>query len=1396
MADRTSNRKLAKHTNLMFRSDNKDTSKAKIFGILSLLLLFIILFVLGVRYYFERSITDNWERISSEKKLEINKECSSYFYNYQNNLSLFSYSLIKDKKLTAALLTLNTKKSYEALYDLDLLNNINIEFYNSRLELLLYSGRQINPDVTDLKRAINGERFSVVKETGLYTFIEVYEPLRNENGKPEGVLVTSGILDVNPNVKTAFFSGSGISKEIFDKFHLNIQFDFSLNANSVLKPDTTFGKLNVINLKGIDDKIIGKMYIPELDQSSYLLSVIGKFSNILGFLVFVLNLVLMFWLINTIKKSDSYAVKILSVSFSLIVSRYIWLYTGFPGELFNLLGSDLFSPVHYASGIGFGMAKSLGELSVSALVFTFISVFIVFNTIRYYKTEEDFKGKFTIILIPAISVLISVFILNYYGIIIQSLIFDSSVKFIDKSDLFGLNQPEYIIVSLIILLLSASVILNFIALSLITAKAFPPELKLFKFFRKNTSALFFVILFAVEIIISLLPERIIEPSLKLNLILLIIFLSAAFALYLQRQITFIREYRFINIINLSILLLLCAVFIPAILLNKITSLENKYLEKAAKDISLQSNDKIAFLISATVDDLEDEVFIENEIYDKNKSEKLAFNIWSKSKFFEEDLNSAVFVLDTAKKLISDFNINPSELNSDSVLKFTLKTVKKNKPGLIQDNVDQVTDEEPETLDITAVMNEMLAEEGEILQNIDQKFYSILIPVQKSGLKNSSFQKNIGYIVIACGYDARNFLTQTNLGIFRNFTRDKILNKLTSTPVISEFSESELVGSSNKDISKSFVKSLDAFRESVKDKVDKSALRYDDFENEIYKSYYVLTENKVSGNISSSKIYVVSIKVNDFSLSTFFFFRYLLFLVLIYLIIAGFYVLYKGFSYLMDTESVRFIKFGFREKLFASFLLASVIPIVILAIYTRAFVNNKNDEFYKNQMISDLRIVDQYVKSKLLNESYRNNHKDSKENVSGFSGMFDKGFAESDKNFNYYIKNRLAATTSEQLYKSDLLDTRLSGNAYYNIAFLKKDYFSENQQIGDYRFIVGYTPVYDNFNNLTGIISTQTVFKQNEINQELTESLVYILGPYFAAVILLIFLVNILSYRISNPILKLQKATEQLSKGNIDVQVRSKSRDEIGELVNSFNRMIRELKRSRAELQKAEREGAWRDIARQVAHEIKNPLTPMKLAMQHLYYAYTHGSNDFQSIIQTTNKLIIDQIETLNRIATEFSSFAKLPGRNYESLDMSTILNDVVNLMNTKGNILLKLPPDSQKSKVTGDRDEIKRALINIIKNSMQAVEESDESGKVGFVKVEGTLMNGYYSLKISDNGTGMDEDTQNKLFEPYFSTKSSGMGLGLVITKKILDDMNAKINVTSKVGEGTLVEINFKTDGN
>ncbi|HEY3249911.1 MAG TPA: ATP-binding protein, partial [Ignavibacteria bacterium] len=1324
----------------------------------------------------------------AEKQKEVSDRCLEVFYSYQNDLLVFSYSIASDRKLVAALKSQNTKKAYDAFEDNPEINKYNVEVYNSRLELFLFNGRQLNPEILELKKAYDGTKFSIVKEIGLYTFLIIYEPLKDEMGITQGVLAAASIIDVNAYIQNSYFESRSITSEIFKNYHTSVIFSFDHDTLKSAPEELSGQNYSTYGIKGVNGSLLGKIYIPSLDKDSYLNSVNLKFDNLISFLLFIISLLTILAVYRIFKKTSLLFLQTSLLIITLLLARYFWLLINFPSNFFSDFGSEFFSPVYYASGFGFGMAKSLGELIITSIIIFICSFIVLKKSIIYYQKEQKIKKNILkALLVFAVSIITIFASLQVYGTIVQSVIYDSTIRLIDKTDIFSFNQPELVIARIALLLLSVALLFIIYSTGLMLIKYLNPFLGGYRFIRKNSSLLYIILLIFT---IPFMPLIGAEVSLIPTLMILIILISGLFLLYLQRKLNTIQNYNFVNISALSIILLSCAVFIPIIILTKITSQENRYLEKAAREISQRNDEKVKFLVTSTIDELAGNEQLLSNISNKNKAGNLAFTLWSNSSLNDEDVNSAIFILDSKKKLVSDFNIIPAELNSDSVINFVLKQLKTKK-------LDEISEEETALLldsaqnDLETVSNLLSAagDEG-LIQNKEMKYYASISEINPTELKGSRFKEMFGYVIVLCSYDSKNYLKQTNLSLFRNFARENILNKLTSFPVFSEFSDGELVGSSNKDVSKSFIKSLTAFRESVKDKADKSALRYDQFENDQYKSFYILSESKP--NIPE-KIYVVSVKINDFALSSFFFFRYLLFSALIYFIIVFIYVLAKLVRIIFTMEDISILRIGFREKLFASFLIASVVPIIILALYTREYVKGKNEESYKNQLISDLRLIEQVVRNR-IQLSIKTEKGNKKDNPMVFTDVFGKDLSESNKNFNLYIKNKLAATTSEQLYKSDLLDTRLSGNSFYNIALLKKDFYTESQQIGDFTFIVGYKPIFDAFNNLIGIISTQTVFKQNEINQELTESLVYILGPYIVAVIILVFSVNVLSYRISNPILKLQKATEQLSKGNIDIEVRSNTTDEIGDLVKSFNRMVKEVKRTQAELKKAERETAWRDIARQVAHEIKNPLTPMKLAMQHMFKAYSSGSKNFETILKSTNKMIIDQIETLNKIATEFSNFAKMPGRKYQSLNIDDILKDVTQLMNAKHNIELQLGKTNGSPKVLGDKDEVKRAIINIVKNSQQALEEKKGSAASGKILISTEQKNGFYYLNVKDNGSGMDMQTLNQLFEPYFSTKSSGMGLGLVITKKILDDMKAKIKIKSKEGMGTEVEVVFKIE--
>jgi signal transduction histidine kinase len=1374
--------------------------KTRISFTLLLILLIILFLSYLVKNYYVNSIEKDWERISFERESKIKNDCVNLFNNYQNQVFEFSQQITHNKKLMSSFSSQSSKKTYESLFDFPKIDDYSIEIYNSRLELFLFSGRQLFPDILELQKAMNGEKFTSVKETGFYTFLLSFEPLLpvndssgNKSNKVEGVLVVAKLLDVNYKIKNSFFRNIGITRDIENKYALTSELElkpFSFAKNEEFIESNDFSK---INLTGINSDTIAKLQLQKLDKNSYIDSIKDDFQKISSVLLFFLNIILFILIFLFSNKLDSRLLKSIILGICLVLSRYFWLVIDFPSNIFKKSITDVFSPAHYASSFAFGIGKSLGDLFITSLIVLLICSILISFVVKSFKKEIYFKNRYFQILFLIFVSSLFVTALQIYGVIIQSLVNDSNLKYFDRSQIIPTDQPELIIGQFIILLFSICLILLLVTCIIYFLKYFSKIFDKIKFFKREPLLNVIITVLAINLMMALFYFYF-DYSISFWIRNLIIFQVSLFGFYIHRQIYLRKNFKINSALNYSIIALICIIYVPLVLLAKITSQENKYLELIARKVAEKEEDKITSLILSTMDDISEDRELQYDITNKNHFQKLAFNIWSKSTLYSEDLNTGVFVLDTAKRLISDFNINPEELSTDSVLSNSLKTFdsifRKSKHKDINKEQESATESDEEN-DVT--------ENDLIFQNRDLKYFYGIKPVEQTNLKNSKFNRIIGYVIVAAQYDSKNFIAQSGIQVLKNFSPDNLVNKLTSTPDISEFSNDELVSSTNKDISRSISKSLEPFRQSVEGKTDKIALRYDQFENRLYKSFYYLP-NSENDNAPGEKIYVVSIKANDFGMMTFFFFKFLLLVVLIFIVFIFIYLLYKGINFLILEKGMENFKFGFREKIFASFIVVSVIPIIVLALYSREFVKEKNNEFYKSQIISDLKLVEQYIKHRSPPIDFGKLRQAKGNDYYNLQNIFGKGFSESHKNFNLYVFSKLVSTTDEQLYKSDLLDDRISGTAYYNIALMKKDYYSENTDIGFLNVIAGYKPIYDNYNNLLAIVSSQTVLRQNEINQELTENLVYIFGVYFVAVIFLIIIVNILSYTISNPIIRLQRATELLSKGNIEIEVKSTSKDEIGDLIASFNKMTKELKRSREELKKAERESAWRDIARQVAHEIKNPLTPMKLAMQHLYFAYSRGSNDFKTILQTTNRLIIDQIETLNKIATEFSDFAKMPSRNYEPLDINSIVQDVVRLLNTDNKISIDLGQnlDSERDKtkkhaiVVGDIDEIKRALINIIRNSLQAIDEKVSNRTDGKIQIYSKKFKDNYSLIIKDNGIGMDEPTLQQLFEPYFSTKSSGMGLGLVITKKIIDDMNGRIFVKSQLNFGTTVEIVFK----
>jgi two-component system nitrogen regulation sensor histidine kinase NtrY len=274
-------------------------------------------------------------------------------------------------------------------------------------------------------------------------------------------------------------------------------------------------------------------------------------------------------------------------------------------------------------------------------------------------------------------------------------------------------------------------------------------------------------------------------------------------------------------------------------------------------------------------------------------------------------------------------------------------------------------------------------------------------------------------------------------------------------------------------------------------------------------------------------------------------------------------------------------------------------------------------------------------------------------------------------------------------------------------------------------------------------------------------------------------------RIADPVNRLMRATRRIARGDLDARVLATSSDELRRLVDAFNQMADDLQRQRRELERTNRLAAWADMARQVAHDIKNPLTPIQLNAEHVRRVHLDQGRPLGNIVDETVGNILGQVRLLRQIASEFSSFAAVPEPRPVDTSLGDLVHEVVEPYRTglAGRVVVTthLPP---LPLVRIDRMLIGRALTNIIENALHAMPGG------GTLTLEAALApEKRVQLRVTDTGVGMDADAIARIFEPYFSTKAIGTGLGLTIAKRNVEANGGTINVTSERGRGTSVTI-------
>lgn len=389
---------------------------------------------------------------------------------------------------------------------------------------------------------------------------------------------------------------------------------------------------------------------------------------------------------------------------------------------------------------------------------------------------------------------------------------------------------------------------------------------------------------------------------------------------------------------------------------------------------------------------------------------------------------------------------------------------------------------------------------------------------------------------------------------------------------------------------------------------------------------------------------------------------------------------------------------------------------------------------------------------------------------------------------YQSDGILAGTSRTKIYNMGLLSEQMNPKALYELQFSMRSEFIHEENIGSLVYLSGYVPVFNHENELLGYLNILHFDQRNVFEEQLRQFFVAILNVFMLLLVLSILVALLVSSWLTGPLMLLRKSFSQFELGKNSSQINYKAQDEIGSLVAEYNHKLNELAEAAAKLAQSERESAWREMAKQVAHEIKNPLTPMKLSIQHLQRVFDPNDPKAAERIERVTGSLIEQIDALTHIANEFSNFAKLPQPVIAEIDLISLIKAVAALFDSDAGIQVEWELTAPESKILipGDKEMLLRVLNNLVSNGIQAATVTPAHIVISVETNENRVF-----IRVKDNGTGIPEDQIQTIFEPYFTTKSNGTGLGLAMVKQIVETHHGSIEIEKTSSEGTTVLISL-----
>ncbi|RYZ62642.1 MAG: HAMP domain-containing protein [Chitinophagaceae bacterium] len=480
----------------------------------------------------------------------------------------------------------------------------------------------------------------------------------------------------------------------------------------------------------------------------------------------------------------------------------------------------------------------------------------------------------------------------------------------------------------------------------------------------------------------------------------------------------------------------------------------------------------------------------------------------------------------------------------------------------------------------------------------------------------------------------------------------------------------------------------------------------------------------------------------------------------------------------------FSRLNIRSQIHGTIIFISILSFIIIGIATISYFFQRNERNFNATLnrtaTSTLSEYQKLVKDLNLNFT-RFNFPTQAANDSLQRGVDEISDVHGQIVNIYDIDGNLQVTSAEDLYNPRVLSKKMNPEAYFYLRNQGHVQLVQTESIPYQEFRSLYLAVRNASNDTYAYLNVPSFSSANELQQEISNFLVTIIN--LNAFILLIAgaLALFITNRITRSFSLIGNKMKEVTLGKTNQEIEWNKNDEIGELVTQYNKMVQQLEMSASALAKSEREGAWREMARQVAHEIKNPLTPMKLSIQYLQKAIQNNQPNVQELTSNVASTLIEQIDHLSKIAADFSQFANIGTKRLETIDLHSVIGSLLDLYSTNPKVQVAWKPVAQEAMMQVDKTQMNRLFTNLLANAVDACSEQQQCN----VQLTETVMGNELLVAVTDNGDGIPAELQPKIFTPNFTTKTSGTGLGLAMCKGIVEQAGGEIWFETKEGAGT-----------